>query len=132
MYRIKYLLGIGSVIAAALYAGFGALSWTSTAVSDLDRLMPFLLCAVHSLVGILFLVSSYRSRKAELAHLRSVLRVLLRRQSSFTAEELATEANISLAEAHEYLLKATKNREILSVTRHEHLVMRAFPRHSMN
>ena len=132
MLRIKYLLGILSASAALLYGGFGFLSLNATSLSTFDRVMPFALCSLHTLVAMVLFSSSYAEHKREEIRMKEVIRKITLRQSSFRAEDLALAAGISLAEAHEYLLKPATQKTLLAVTRHEHIVVRAFPRHSLN
>ncbi len=132
MQRIKYLLGILSSCAALLYAGFGMLSWNAPALGVFDQTMPFALSAIHSLVALALFRSSYTEHLREELRLQRILSMLTTQQSSFRAEELAKAANISLAEAHEFLLKPSTQKRIVAITQHEHIVVRAFARHSLN
>ncbi len=132
MFRVQYLFGILSLCAAALYLLFAYLSMNASTISAFDRTMPFVLCSLHILAGLLLLGLSYRSYLREHKRINQVLQQLLVVRSSLTPDDLAQAASITLAEAHEFLLDVQKKKTMVVYKKHETVVVRAFPPHSLN
>ena len=110
MYRTKYLFGIFSVMAAALYLLFAIVGFED-ARTFWDRWTAWILCGVHLAGGGVLLMSSLRDKRKQDSHIAELISSLLLVHPTVSAELLAKEANMSVPDAHEYIEKLVKHHD---------------------
>ncbi len=131
LFRVKYLLGIMATLFGLLYMLFGVVGLSGAEnVPIADRLTPFLLGGIHLVLALVLFWTSMRERRSEYRRLHRLLRLILHHQSSLSAREFAELAGISLSEAHDFLLLASRRRSVVPVSSSKSL--RVWSRASMN
>jgi hypothetical protein len=131
LFRTKYLLGIMATLFGLLYLLFGIVGLSNESASPLDRWMPFMLGTIHIVLGGLLFWTSNRERQIEQLRLVRLLRMALRESPSLSAREFAHLAGISPAEAHEFLLWASRRRRAV-IAVGSGSTLRVWSLHSLN
>lgn len=131
LFRIKYLLGIMATLFGLLYLLVGIVGSSGDSATVADRWMPFILASVHLTLAMLLFWTSSRERRIEHKRLERLLRIALHTHPSLSMRDFAELAGISPAEAHEFLLWASRRRRVV-VAAGRRQQLRVWSRHSLN